>query len=282
MKITLVCPNCRALLKATPRKYICKKCGSIYPVQKKIPLLFDKLGMQTYRRSFKIPQAYYRRAAKSFGKAHHVDMPGGRLFVKDLEQKLKPFVKSDRKILEVGAGTGFATEALNELNKFAVVSDSSLEMLLFNKAAKRKIKVCCSAENLPFKENSFDLVFGNNMLYLVPDKKRAARSLAKVLKTGGKIIFSEMNPYLFLWLVICVMTGRLFELRIYSIFPWQVRSKFKTAGFKLRTVEFYSFTPYFANKGLIKFCLILEKIVGRNLFLRRLFAIRVLYVLEKT
>lgn len=81
-------------------------------------------------------------------------MPGGKLFVKNIEEKLKPFIKSDKKILEVGAGTGFVTQVLNKLNKSTVVTDSSLEMLFFNKEAKEKIKICCFVENLPFKENS--------------------------------------------------------------------------------------------------------------------------------
>ncbi|MFC1625828.1 methyltransferase domain-containing protein [Patescibacteria group bacterium] len=282
MKTTLVCPDCRILLKRTSKTYFCERCKEIYPVQKDIPILFDKLDIEIYRKSDNTPQAYYRRVAKSFGKDHHVDKPGGKLFVKEIEKKLKPFTKSDKKVLEVGAGTGFITQVINKLNKKAVITDSSLEMLLSNDEAKERSIVCCSMENLPFKEDSFDFVFGNNVLYLVPDKKRAAISLANVLKKGGKLIFSEMNPYLFFWPIMFTLKRRWFEASVYNIFPSQVMSDFKTAGLRLKTVDFYSFTPYFANQKLMKFCKIIEKIVGDNIFLRRLLTIRVMYILEKS
>jgi len=282
VKTTLICPICQARLKKTPKTYSCERCKIIYPVRKNIPLLFDKSDMGVYRKSFNTPQAYYRNIAKSYDKDRHVHNPGGKLFVKEIEKKLRPFIKSDKKILEVGAGTGLITKVINKLNDSATITDSSLEMLLLNNKEKERIKVCCSMENLPFKEDSFDLVFGNNVLYLVPDKKRAAKSLAKVLKKGEKLIFSEMNAFHFLWPLVFILKRRWFELGVYKIFPWQVRSDFKKAGFKLKTVEYYSFTPYFANQKLVNFCKIIENIVDDFIFLRRFLSIRVMYILEKS
>lgn len=275
MKVTLVCPNCQSVLKMPD--YWCSNCRVKYPVIRKIPLLFSKSDFGKYRSSKDTPQEYYRLAAKVFEKTHHVSMPGGKLFLKEYQNKVEPYLKAAKEVLEIGAGTGFATNVIKGYVKSLVISDATLEMLLLNKSDNR---ICASVENLPFKNESFDLVLGNNVFYLVPDKKVGAGSIAKTLKKGGRLILSEMNPYFLLWPIMFSSTGRFFERSVYGITLPKMVKYFKPFGMKLEKVEYYSYTPYFAGKNLIKLGARLERLFKGNP-VNKFFAIRVLYIFRK-
>jgi SAM-dependent methyltransferase len=99
--------------------------------------------------------------------------------------------------LEIGAGTGYFT--LNMLRAGligeATCSDISPGMLNTLKAnAKQlglKVKTKpADAEELPFEDASFDLVFGHAVLHHIPDLDQAFAEFARVLAPGGTIVFA--------------------------------------------------------------------------------------------
>jgi SAM-dependent methyltransferase len=99
--------------------------------------------------------------------------------------------------LEIGAGTGYFT--LNMLRAGligeATCSDISVGMLvtLKDNATRLGLKVRtqpADAEQLPFADASFDLVFGHAVLHHIPDLERAFGEFARVLAPGGTIVFA--------------------------------------------------------------------------------------------
>ena len=48
-----------------------------------------------------------------------------------------------------------------------------------------------SAENLPFPDESFDVVISNGVFNLVPDKARAVAEVFRVLKPGGRVMIAD-------------------------------------------------------------------------------------------
>jgi SAM-dependent methyltransferase len=99
--------------------------------------------------------------------------------------------------LEIGAGTGYFTLNLLRagLIEEATCSDISPGMLSALKAnAKRlglKVKTKpADAEQLPFEDDSFDLVFGHAVLHHIPDLERAFAEFARVLAPGGTVMFA--------------------------------------------------------------------------------------------
>src|SRR6266480_4838754 len=50
--------------------------------------------------------------------------------------------------------------------------------------------VACDAEQLPFEDGSFDLVFGHAVLHHLPDLDHAFGEFRRVLKPGGVIAFA--------------------------------------------------------------------------------------------
>jgi len=88
-------------------------------------------------------------------------------------------LKTGLKILEIGAGDGIA---FNEIvNKYGLVgSATNIEEF------KDKTFVQAVASNLPFKDNSFDLVIGIHSITWEPNQKKSIEEVFRVLKDGGK------------------------------------------------------------------------------------------------
>ncbi len=56
------------------------------------------------------------------------------------------------------------------------------------------LRACASAERLPLADASVDLVFSNLMLHWHPAPHAVIAEIARVLKTGGLVIFSSYGP----------------------------------------------------------------------------------------
>lgn len=278
----MICPECNKPLQKKGKYLACPLCKKRYPIIGGIPVLFHSSQEHAYRESTGTVQEYYRQVPKRYNKTHHTFYFGAKLFSQQLTSKLQPYIRPTSNILEIGAGTGFATQILSHLTKSLVVSDSSLEMLTENIRKHKHIKhICCSTEYLPFPDASFDVVVGNNTYYLIPDKDTAAKNIARVLKKNGKLILSEMNPYFLLWPINFVTAGHLFERAIYHIFPFQMKSYFEKYGMTIEKVDYYMYAPYFANKKLSMVCEQTKNIFGRFEQLRRFVSVRIFYVLRK-
>ena len=98
--------------------------------------------------------------------------------------------------LEVGAGTGYFTLNLIQLGLIerATATDISLGMLgsLSGSATRLGLDVRTvrtEAEQLPFQDRSFDLVFGHAVLHHLPDPGAAFAEFHRVLRPGGVIAF---------------------------------------------------------------------------------------------
>jgi ubiquinone/menaquinone biosynthesis C-methylase UbiE len=98
--------------------------------------------------------------------------------------------------LEIGAGTGYFTLNLLQLGAVerATATDISQGMLdsLASSAARVGLgvrTVRAEAEELPFADDSFDLVTGHAILHHIPNLYRAFTEMHRVLRPGGTLAF---------------------------------------------------------------------------------------------
>jgi SAM-dependent methyltransferase len=98
--------------------------------------------------------------------------------------------------LEIGAGTGYFTLNLLRAGVIgdAVATDISPGMLhalerSAGELGERVETAACEAAELPFGDDSFDLVFGHAVLHHLPDLDAAFREFRRVLRPGGLIAF---------------------------------------------------------------------------------------------
>jgi ubiquinone/menaquinone biosynthesis C-methylase UbiE len=99
--------------------------------------------------------------------------------------------------LEIGAGTGYFSLnlVLAGVIGHATCTDISPGMLDALQVNADRLgldvdAVACDAEQLPFEDASFDLVFGHAVLHHLPNLDRAFSEFRRVLKPGGVIAFA--------------------------------------------------------------------------------------------
>ena len=124
------------------------------------------------------------------------EQPGRDLVVGKLGKALGRRPARYRRSLEIGAGTGYFT--LNLLRAgligHATATDISPGMLEELEASAGRLGVrvdtaCCEAANLPFDDDSFDLVLGHAVLHHLPDLDAAFAEFRRVLRPGGALAF---------------------------------------------------------------------------------------------
>lgn len=107
-------------------------------------------------------------------------------------------VKDNDRVLETGVG---AAENFYLLNKKAknlkfYGNDIQDQMLMHSIKNMRKWKIKANlykadAQNLPFEDESFDVVFHLGSINLFPDKKKAIDEMIRVAKPGTKIVIAD-------------------------------------------------------------------------------------------
>jgi ubiquinone/menaquinone biosynthesis C-methylase UbiE len=127
----------------------------------------------------------------SFGEIGHQQVLGK--LTKLLGPHPGPFGES----LEIGAGTGYFSLNLLQSGvvEDATCTDISPGMLatLERNAAELDLAVttaACDAAELPFADESFDLVLGHAVLHHLPDLPRAFAEFRRVLRPGGMLFFA--------------------------------------------------------------------------------------------
>ena len=110
-------------------------------------------------------------------------------------------VRSGQIAVDMGAGTGFMTEALIHRGLDVIAVDQSETMLdmLRNKFGGSK-KIECylgNAQNLSLKDGLADYVFANMYLHHADNPPQAIQEMARVLKIGGKLVITDLDDHQF-------------------------------------------------------------------------------------
>lgn len=114
-------------------------------------------------------------------------------FINEMESQTVIRYGEDKKILEVGCGTGLILNKVNKLAKLSVGIDISEKML--NIASRKGLNITLAdAVNLPFKDESFDITFSFKVLPHIPDIRRAISEITRVTKKKGLLILEFYNP----------------------------------------------------------------------------------------
>jgi malonyl-CoA O-methyltransferase len=105
-----------------------------------------------------------------------------------------------QRVLDLGAGTGLATEGLMKRYPRAqvVALDFALPMLQQVRRRGRLLRrprcVCGDLEQLPIAGNSVDLIYSNAALQWSNDLESTFREFLRVLRPGGLLMFTTFGP----------------------------------------------------------------------------------------
>jgi ubiquinone/menaquinone biosynthesis C-methylase UbiE len=99
--------------------------------------------------------------------------------------------KGDEVILDLGAGIGIYYSRLLAMmpNTTYYAIDISHKMLK-NHPSDSEFLTLSNAMRLPYKDDSFDVIMANHMLYHIPDIDAAIKEIRRVLKPNGTVLIA--------------------------------------------------------------------------------------------
>jgi ubiquinone/menaquinone biosynthesis C-methylase UbiE len=136
----------------------------------------------------------YNKYAKEYSKS----MLAGRFFNNYIEMPaVKKAIKNikGKKVLDVGCSIGAHSKIFSTKGAKVYGIDISEEMIKIAKSRvlKGNFRVA-DMKKLPFKNNTFDLVFYGLSLHYIQDVKQVMKEAYRVLKKKGRLLISTHNP----------------------------------------------------------------------------------------
>jgi ubiquinone biosynthesis O-methyltransferase len=179
-------------------------------------------------------------------------------------------------ILEVGSGLGTFAMHLASLGARVTGTDFSdtavqiaSDKLTDQKQAGLRFQVA-DAQDLHFREASFDVVVCCECLEHLPDPLKALREMARVLRPGGTLVLTTenySNGMLIYW-AMAWLCGRPFNSGVHPqpieqfFLFWRVRRMFKAAGLQVQRMLGAHYV-FFALPGLHPHTFVKEQIGNR-------------------
>ncbi|HEX7151005.1 MAG TPA: class I SAM-dependent methyltransferase [Thermoanaerobaculia bacterium] len=137
----------------------------------------------------------------------------------------------------VGAGTDFINWVRNGAKACGVdLSDQSLQLTrerVLSEGLHADLHVA-DAEQLPFQDESFDLVYSFGVLHHSPDTPRAINEVHRVLKPGGRALIMVYHPYGWVGLLLWLFHG-VAKLRPWRSPRWAMFHHLESPGTKAYT-----------------------------------------------
>lgn len=159
------------------------------------------------------------------------------------EEMFKSTPFKSKKFLEVGCGLGYFSQ--KALSKKAQVTGVDVGKNLISICKKKMPKgkfVLASALDLPFKDNSFDIVLCTEVIEHVEYPEKAINELIRVTKPKGKILITTPNklfkPFFSLLSIIGV---RPYHGNENWIYPWRLKSLLLAKNTRVLREKYFNF-----------------------------------------
>lgn len=119
----------------------------------------------------------------------------GRQFILDPALKILIEGRGFKNALDIGCGEGRMCRYLETQGIETIGIDPTTKLLAHARELDNKGQyIEAYAENLPFKDNQFDLVLSCMSLIDIPDYKNAIKEMVRVLKPMGSLLVANLSP----------------------------------------------------------------------------------------
>lgn len=211
--------------------------------------------------------------------------PAGKKRWERRVKMLTEMITPEKKVLELGCGTGDFTKEIVKTNAQITSIDISSHLLLIARKEVQAANVLFLEENayqMSFGDNSFDFVVGSSVLHHL-DIQKAISEIYRVLSPGGMIAFTEpnmLNPQIAVQKNIPYVKKKLGDSPDETaFFKWQLSRILQEAGFSNITVQPFDFLHPAVPEFMIGFvsrigmamekCPIIKEIAG-SLYIKAL------------
>jgi len=191
----LVCPDCGcSLFPANDSTLVCYACAEKFPVVNGIPRLLPRETSGLSLKSNGVAeraQSLQSRTAASFGFewTHFSEMyPQWESNFRDYMFPNTAESFRGKKVLDAGCGSGRHAyyAARHGAEVWAVDISDAVEVAAKNTQETGVRVIQADLNHLPFREESFDLVYSMGVLHHLPDPEGAFRYLLRFVKPGGE------------------------------------------------------------------------------------------------
>ena len=186
-EMLFACPLCRGLLRFDPSECRCDSCGKSYPLNDGIPVFTEPDGFYEGKFSHAVKNlagGYAPPFSWFFSLYQQFNLTGSRQRFLARHLPLDPQVK----ILDIGCGGGHLALA-NRPHVYGL----DLSWVSLQKARALYPHVCVGKlEQLPFANESFDLVVGMDLFGHIPPQQKddCLKEIHRVLKPGGRTVLA--------------------------------------------------------------------------------------------
>jgi len=101
--------------------------------------------------------------------------------------------KHDSRLLEIGSGMGHLVSQLEDSFETVGIDVNHWAVQQSKNVVHKTALQTASAEELPFREDSFDVVIIKHIVEHLPDPEKAIREIGRVTASGGILILSTPN-----------------------------------------------------------------------------------------
>jgi ubiquinone/menaquinone biosynthesis C-methylase UbiE/uncharacterized protein YbaR (Trm112 family) len=191
LEAILACPNCRSSVRFKDEKVECmnSKCNSQFPIIDGIPIMLQSKLVDDLR----LTEEKWTQEYQNFHLLEKIDLQHD-LELRDAHNHVQKYFKfiNNGYFLEVGSGCSKLSFLLAEKGVKTVGVDLSLSALrigkaLFEKANLNGLFVCGDICALPFKSNTFSLMYGGGVIEHFKNTKKAVDELFRCLTINGLI-----------------------------------------------------------------------------------------------
>lgn len=203
----LFCPKCNQSLMKKEESFVCSSCSKQYPIKENIAILVPDIEKHSQFIDEQIKEKenwYSSDQIQSYDKGPYRFHLRKRIeYVKKI---LSNYVNNNKnkKILDLGCGDGANLRWLANFSNDICGADYNF--LRLSRAEKNMSKVEIPVKfflidimSLPFKENSFDIIFFNHVIEHIQEDLKALRNIYKITKKGGLLIIGTPNEGALFW-----------------------------------------------------------------------------------
>ncbi len=237
----LCCPKCKSNLVKSGNFLACEKCGEKYEIKNDIPIL---VNLNNLLKHLQGQIKYFEKEDKNRTEFKLEEWQ--KSYLERLRSSFS--LKEGETLIDVGTGSGYIAIELAKKGLKVIACDLTLKELIKLKNIIHEehlednlFLVCCSAEQLPFKNRIADYLVSNAVLEHLPKEGEALQEISRVCKSkSGLMVTVPLSlKYVlpFFWPVNIIHDKRIGHLRRYN--DDDLRKKFEKYRFKIKKV-FYT------------------------------------------
>lgn len=194
----LCCPKCKKSLKCKDNILLCINCKFIYHIREDIPILIDPKSIKGHLRQ----QIDYFEKESDNRKKYKLE-EWQKSYIRRFDENFNR--KKGELLIDEGTGQGYIAVEMAKKGLQVIACDLTFKSLLRLKTIIKEkhlennlFLVCCTAENLPLKNNIANYLVASAVLEHLPKEKEAIEGINRVCKKQSGLMITVPLNYRYL------------------------------------------------------------------------------------